>query len=1022
NEEPAYITRGNIVRNEDGSINGEKSDNIIYYTDASGKAHVAHSSTIESVLSEIPAQELIDKAGYDAQRRAMDEAAPVYTPSENVVVKSEDGMYIKGQIVSRNEDGSYQVRFALPTGQITEQTIRPSEIQANLQGVFARPDLAVDYTTGEKDAAGNQVIKTGVIETSEETEDLFQSGYATIDGQAIPIGNVLGLHIDEEFSDVTPQDGSKVSGNLPGNEDTPPAGESKVSGESGSAGLDPREFELGDGLIATERAEGEYNVSGEYAKSELPKAEKLVEKLNVDFSDNGISFEIELKPKQNENNPFEKPLYRIVAKARQTGTVETETTGETAAENAERDKELFPDTTNFGRIGNSTSEIANLTSFRFENGIGYCEYTNPKNGLVDVYMTGVNDNTFVGLMRIYENGQPTNRFTSKIENSSGNKSVFREMWSNTIAAMPAGFELTESTNISPDGIRHFANQLKHGFSIKTDENGNPVTKQVLLDALFGDSAVAGEDKFGTLQVFSNSEYDAVRNKALPILEKLGLDASNIHREGTRVIIDLPVLVSPASQHAGRSNKTSVAEETQATSGTIAQIPENESVTEQKENPDRRQDSTTVSNNQEDFPTPLNKETSQEATPADPDFSTAKVGNKNQSIKGKRKNYLKPPKKLAPNHKALSKYDYDALPLRQKILYDIAAGQKFVWENITGENGNVISYGLSGSLFGRASKNDRKGYFNILASPEKGGLTVEQFAHSLLEESDKSVSDQDILNEIIDVLQSNRSNKDALKSLESSMNGATDPAAGMTESEMKAEAEYQQQRERQRLLEGLSPTQLQEVKTRTAEYDQQIADAEKELHSARSAQSRKLNEISNRNGLFGDTTAAPDSLFGDQSDFSEDNKKRTMQPLNDRVSKAESDLQALRDGREKAVEKIVSDVAAQKEIQETTDEGTLGTDETVDTGKSGFLDRDDSVPFHRSTRKLSKISQKVFKKLIERLKKLGLATDVITSVKAMRDELKANGYKMFLQAAELSNVNAQWNRELDGIKNGTYKGL
>ena len=143
-----------------------------------------------------------------------------------------------------------------------------------------------------------------------------------------------------------------------------------------------------------------------------------------------------------------------------------------------------------------------------------------------------------------------------------------------------------------------------------------------------------------------------------------------------------------------------------------------------------------------------------------EVSNAKVTNNNTRIK-----HHSAKKRITPTERRLSAFEYEALPLRGKILYDIVSGQKFVWGDTVSENGAVISYGLGSSLFGRKSNNNRRGFFNILASSESGGLTPEQYSHALWEQLDQRIDQQEIFNEVLDVLQGVYSNRMTLEELE-----------------------------------------------------------------------------------------------------------------------------------------------------------------------------------------------------------------------------------------------------------------
>jgi hypothetical protein len=75
----------------------------------------------------------------------------------------------------------------------------------------------------------------------------------------------------------------------------------------------PRTFEISDGMSATENYDGTYTLNTAFPKSDLKKAKKLIEKLNSYYKDNRLTFALVELPKQDETNPFEKPLWGIVA-------------------------------------------------------------------------------------------------------------------------------------------------------------------------------------------------------------------------------------------------------------------------------------------------------------------------------------------------------------------------------------------------------------------------------------------------------------------------------------------------------------------------------------------------------------------------------------------------------------------------------------------------------------------------------------------------------------------------------------
>jgi len=223
----------------------------------------------------------------------------------------------------------------------------------------------------------------------------------------------------------------------------------------------------------------------------------------------------------------------------------------------ERNVELFPETSEFADVIGKSGEQSNIASYREVDGVGVSTYANPTTGVVDVIMAGTSDNDFVGYVRVYENGKPTNRWTSKMENKSGNKPDFKTMITEAQKALPAGHEYTETTSVSTDGIRVYEQQLNRGYEIATDENGNTITNRV---AINGDSRVnnLGVDvnpgAFEDISVTTPAQFATVRKALAPLIEKLGLTEKNIHWENGTVTIDLPVL-----RHKGKTDAKPVSE-------------------------------------------------------------------------------------------------------------------------------------------------------------------------------------------------------------------------------------------------------------------------------------------------------------------------------------------------------------------------------------------------------------------------------------------------------------------------------
>jgi hypothetical protein len=195
-----------------------------------------------------------------------------------------------------------------------------------------------------------------------------------------------------------------------------------------------------------------------------------------------------------------------------------------------------------------------ISNHNIVNGIDVVEFSNPNTGVVDVVTSGVSDHDFVGFYRLYEDGKPTNKWSSKFENQSRNKGNFKTMISEVQARLPEGHEYTEKTSISTDGLRVWEQQLSRGYDLQYDENGKLKTNRVAIngDAIVNELGIdvkAGD--FDVIEVKNNQEFDIVRQALTPYMESLGLSSSNIYWRNGTVEIDLPILT--------RGNKAAITE-------------------------------------------------------------------------------------------------------------------------------------------------------------------------------------------------------------------------------------------------------------------------------------------------------------------------------------------------------------------------------------------------------------------------------------------------------------------------------
>lgn len=133
-----------------------------------------------------------------------------------------------------------------------------------------------------------------------------------------------------------------------------------------------------------------------------------------------------------------------------------------------------------------------------------------------------------------------------------------------------------------------------------------------------------------------------------------------------------------------------------------------------------------------------------------------------------------PQNYKPQNETVSQRDVrwgEPVSLREMIIRKFIGGVKLRWDDEVSENGTVISRGLGGEY--RYGNDERKAHFNFIAA---NGVTPEQLAHSIWQANAYEpgqfedmplygTDTQDILNEILDVMNSYRSIGDMIKSVD-----------------------------------------------------------------------------------------------------------------------------------------------------------------------------------------------------------------------------------------------------------------
>ena len=181
-----------------------------------------------------------------------------------------------------------------------------------------------------------------------------------------------------------------------------------------------------------------------------------------------------------------------------------------------------------------------------ERGTGGTLYRD-ENGNDAVVIAAIDDDNYVGYFREYDDaGNPTNRWSAKFQNGSGEKENYRDMMRTAGALLPAGHELTEHTSVSTDGLRNLANQLKHGYELQYDEQGNIVTTEVAVNMMAKENAlglghyIPGSE--GIIRADLTAEEQAeVKRRLTPYLEALWLSEGNCRWRDNTLYVDHPIL-------------------------------------------------------------------------------------------------------------------------------------------------------------------------------------------------------------------------------------------------------------------------------------------------------------------------------------------------------------------------------------------------------------------------------------------------------------------------------------------------
>lgn len=153
-----------------------------------------------------------------------------------------------------------------------------------------------------------------------------------------------------------------------------------------------------------------------------------------------------------------------------------------------------------------------------------------------IYLAAQNDNTYIGLFR-----DGSGMWSTKMENASNNKTVFKGLISAVMDMLPEGAKFYEHSNVSVDGLRVFAQQLNHGFKVsdETYECGlNGEDKANVLGSKF-----KGNGEFVSIEHATEADLEHLKGVLKPYMEALGRTTDDIRlNEDGKVLLTLPILI------------------------------------------------------------------------------------------------------------------------------------------------------------------------------------------------------------------------------------------------------------------------------------------------------------------------------------------------------------------------------------------------------------------------------------------------------------------------------------------------
>lgn len=284
-EQSVYIVKGDVAVVEEGGevrVDVDRSSPELYYMDREGKMQVVTPHGIGEVVQISRFDDLV--SDFEAGLRVQWEDW-----KNNLSVDNGD---VGGEQVAGVEAGKF------PDG-IVPVNNGDVVVYENAQGEQVEGVVADAFSDAEHVflSDGTPVVRERIKRIKEVgTDEVAEQG----EERVLPDQEQKSVSPDERKPDEALEDSGV---------------EQDAEGVLPDEKANPRKsYEIDEGITAVEQEDGSYLLNQEFSRSNLEKGKKLVERLNKDFDDRGIRYELVELPKADALNKFEKTKWGVVAR------------------------------------------------------------------------------------------------------------------------------------------------------------------------------------------------------------------------------------------------------------------------------------------------------------------------------------------------------------------------------------------------------------------------------------------------------------------------------------------------------------------------------------------------------------------------------------------------------------------------------------------------------------------------------------------------------------------------------------